>query len=626
MACGGREDRGPPRYLLGGLTLSTMDWSAGNRRLWPLALITLVFVLLFLTLGAPSVMANYPGEAIEVEVTSTVPVEIEMGESFSISISIENVGDVDFTGIRKLTIRVLAEGDVLAEKKDINLLVNGSVDVQLPNIKIDSEGTHELKLEGSAGAEQPVIYSDGNRIGPVMVLGTVNVIYVEEPINWIPIIAIVAVVAVLGIGFVLFKRRKEQIEARQRIEDEARRKEMIRKKEAKIAKKIEVKQIVGKQPRDYYVLRRSKYAKLRPSGMTSSGLTILKYTKTEKEIEEERQHVCPKCGTDLESEGALCPRCSATEKVASVRHEIRSYKSRGIIDLSDAEALLRKAEHRLSWSDFNMANDLVEKASHKMEETWKAFSEGQTLEHSVVEYSEAEGPSLDAKLIGLEGEETAMPLSTEAVGEVMPAELEGAGEACTECGNTMYEGECYHCDFEKHLHECWAIIEEGETDGAPMDEVKDLCRQAHNAIERGSNELAVRYLGRSKRLAKETLESHTHSKTEGIIQFTEALIRQVKGMGEDVSMAEAMLKKAQAALEGGEHSNARSYAAKADGFLKQLRDDSCKKRIGELMPEVEEGATANAEVKTLLAKAKKLIDANELEGAVDLLEAAASKL
>jgi hypothetical protein len=190
----------------------------------------------------------------------------------------------------------------------------------------------------------------------------------------------------------------------------------------------------------------------------------------------------------------------------------------------------------------------------------------------------------------------------------------------------MDNGECLLCTFSENLNATWATIEKAEMDGANMDEVKGLCRKANNAKDRGSDELAIRYLRRAKNMAKETYHSHARSKTEGIIEFTNTLIMQVKALGEDVTLAEQMIAKAKEAMEANEYEAARSLAAKADGYLKQMREDSYRKRIAELMPEVEAGAGADEQVQTLLVKAKKLIDAGELEGAVDILEAASSKL
>jgi hypothetical protein len=457
-------------------------------------------------------------------------------------------------------------------------------------------------------------------------IGVVKAEVVEEPINWVPIIGAVVAVVVVVLVYVMINKRKKRAEEEKRLAEEARRQELIRKKEEAIAKKIEVRNVIGKHPRDYYVLRRQKYANLKPSGMTSSGLTILKRQKTKAEIEAEQKVVCPKCGTDLPDENAECPRCNATEKIEAIRHTIRSYKSQADVDFNDAEVLLRKAEHRLNWSDYTMANEIVDQAEAKTEEIWSASAVGEKLASTVVEYSEAKGPSLDAKVIGLEGEETAIP-STAPVVETGPTlGDQPTGELCPECGNPMDDGECLLCAFDEKLNECWGIIETAELDGATMDEVKDLCRQANSAKERGSEELAIRYVRRAYRLSGEQYHDHARSKTEGIIRFTQTLIERLKGMGEDVSLADQMMEQANQAMEAEDYETARSMATKAEGYLKQMREDSYRKSIQELLPEVEAGAPANPEVQKLLEKARKLIAVKEFEGAVDLLEAAKSKL
>ncbi len=581
-------------------------------------------ILLTLVVGStlPTLaLEKYNGAAIEWILPEPLPSKVDVGEEFSVTVKVTNEGTVDLTGGNKTTVELTVKGKKL-DTKEVQL-EKGKNSTIVFRITLTSSGSHELKLNSYYRYGLVELYNeDGVKTST---LGTVKAEVVDEPINWTPIIAVIAVAVLVIVGFILFDKRKKKADADRRLAEEARRQELIRKKEAEIAKKIEVRNIVGKHPRDYYSLRRTKYANLRPGGMTSSGLNILRRQKTKAEIEAERI-ICPKCGTDLPEPGATCPRCEASEKVESVRHTIRTYKGQADADFTDAEALLRKAEHRLSWSDFAMAITLVNEAEVKMEEIWAATEKGETLESTVEEYSQAKGPSLDAKVIGLEGEEAAIPAALVAAELISTQDEEPAGEPCPECETLLDDGVCLICTFDEKIDACWAIIEAAELDGANMDESKDLCRQANNARERGSDELAIRYLRRATRLSEEAYHEHARSKTEGIIRFTNALIMQVKTMGEDVSMAEQMMEKAMEALEAGEYEAARSMAAKADGYLKQMREDSYRKQIQDLLPVVEAGSASNPDVQQLLFKAKKLISANELEGAVTLLEAAQAKM
>lgn len=581
-------------------------------------------ILLTLVVGSaiPTLaLEKYNGAALEWVMPEPLPSKVDVGKEFRVMVILTNEGTVDLTGGNRTTVELTVRGDTL-DTETILIAKNQSIPVTF-RITLASSGQHELRLNSYYRNGLVELYNDnGTRTST---LGTVKAEVIEEPINLTPIIAVI-VVAVLGIvGFLLFDKRKKKAEEDRRLAEEARRQEVIRKKEAEIAKKIEVRNIVGKHPRDYYTLRRTKYANLRPGGMTSSGLNILRKQKTKAEIEAE-MIVCPKCGTELSAPEAECPRCVASEKAESVKHTIRTYKSQVDADFTDAEALLRKAEHRLNWSDFAMATQLVDEAEVKMEEIWAATEKGETLTSTVQEYSDSKGPSLDAKVIGLEGEMAAMPATIVAADPTSTQDDEPAGEPCPECEIPMDGGVCLICTFEERLDACWSTIESAELDGANMDESKDLCRQANSARERGSDELAIRYLRRATRLSEEAYHEHAMSKTEGIIRFTSALIAQVKSMGEDVAMAEQMITKAMEAMEAGEYEAARSLAAKADGYLKQMKEDSYRKQIQELLPEIEAGSASNTDVQQLLFKAKKLINANELEGAVNLLEAAKTKL
>ncbi len=592
-----------------------------------LVVVLLAILMMSIIAGSASTVAEAPfvsGAALEWSLVDPLPDKVESGKSFNVRLSFRNIGDVNLTGNKRVTIELSSEGKELARTRLNDLRLNGTQQVTF-KVKVSGDGNFALKLNAYNGGI--VVLYDAQGVQKFEI-GTVKVEIVEEPINWVPIIAIIAVVAVVGGLYFYFDKKKKKAEEERRLAEEARRKEMIRKKEEEIAKKIEVRQVAGKHPRDYYVLRRTKYANLKPSGLTRGGLTILSRLKSKAEMEAERI-ACPKCGTDLKEEGADCPRCEATEKVEEVRHNIRSYKSQAKVDFSDAEVLLRKAEHRLNWSDFAMAMEIVLQAETRMNEIWEASEKGEQVQSTVVEYSEAEGPSLESKVIGLEGEDAALTAALTAGAAAASAEAESeepAGECCSECGNIMMDGECLICNFTDELNAVWEVVEKAEMDGAKMDEVKDLCRQANSANERGNDDLAARYLRRAKRMSEEKYHDHARTKTEGIIGFTETLISQLKVMGEDVSLAEQMLGQAKAAMENNDYEDARSMAAKADGYLKQMRDDSYRKRIGEIMPEVEAGAGSNADVQNLLEKAKKLIDAGELEGAVDLLEAALDRL
>ena len=604
-----------------------------NRNRTVLLISILLLSMIFGSMAPTAAAADITGPALEWKLVDPLPDKVESDDQVTVKLMFRNIGDLNLTGNKRATIELQSGGHTLDSIRLNDMRLNMTQQVVF-RVRMEDDGFHVFKLNAYNQGGVVGLYGDDG--APSDTIGSVEVETIVEPFNWIPIIAIAVVAAViLGVLYFMNEKKKKEEEA-QRLVAEARRQEMIRKKEAVIAKKIEVRQVVGKNPRDYYILRRTKYANLKPSGLTRGGLTILSRVKSKAELEEARI-VCPKCGTDLPEENAVCPRCSATEKIEHVRHDIRSYKSRAEADFTDAEALLRKAEHRLNWSDFAMAYDLVDKAEQRMNEIWEAAEKGETLESTVMEYSGAAGPSLKSKIIGLEGEETAIPaaigagLTAAAAKDIKELEEleeleEVEGEQCTECGHPMVDDECLICGFDENLNATWSTIEMAELDGADMGEIKGLCRQANNAKERGSDELAFRYLRRAMRMSDEIYHSHARTKTEGIIEFTNTLIMQVKTMGEDVTMAEQMIVKAKEAMEANDYEGARSMAAKADGYLKQMREDSFRKVITELMPVVEAGASSNPDVETLLVKVKKLIDAGEFEGAVDLLEAAKDKL
>lgn len=598
------------------------QWLTKVRKTTALLLGLLVLTIIVGSAMPAIALEKHNGAALEWSLPEPLPDTVDVDEQFTVKVTVKNEGTVDLTGGNKTTVELQVKGKII-DSHIVELSKNKSTTINF-KVTITQEGDHELKLNSHYRYGLVSLYNENG--GKTSTIGVVKAEVVEEPINWVPLIAVIAIVIVGILVYFLMDKRKKKAEEEKRLAEQVRRQELIRKKEEEIAKKVQVRAVVGKQPRDYYVLRRQKYATLRPAGMTSSGLNILRRQKTKAEIEAETKIVCPKCGTELPSEGAVCRRCNATERIEAIRHTIRSYKSQADVDFGDAEALLRKAEHRLNWSDYNMANDIVQEAESKTEEIWAAAAIGATVASTVVEYSEAKGPSLDAKVIGLEGEKTVMPIATLAAEVPLAKEMEPAGEPCPECGNPMDNGECILCSFDEKLNSCWTVIEKAEMDGANMAEVKELCRQANNARERGSDELAVRYLSRACRFSEEIYHEHAQSKTDGIIQFTNALISQLKGMGEDVSMAEQMMVKAKQAMEAEDYETARSMAAKADGYLKQMKEDSHRKQIQELLPEVEAGAASSPDAQNLLGKAKKLIAANELEGAVDLLEAAKSKL
>jgi uncharacterized repeat protein (TIGR01451 family) len=560
--------------------------------------------------------------AIMVEPIGTMSTNEKINTIIPLQVKITNVGLSNFSGIRQLKVQLSAKGEVLSAPTTVPLNVgkNTTVDFSFKVV----EGTYDITIDASAGAEYAEVYSSSMGIDRVIIKDFTGEV-VKVKFNWTPIIAIIVVIAVLGVVGYLLRAHKLKKEEEKRIADEARRQEIIRKKEAEIAKKLEVRDVLGKHPRDYYVTRRSQYAKFKPSGMTSSGLNLLKREKTKEERDAEAKNQCPKCGTVLSKAGAQCPRCNAVEKIENVRHQIRHYKSRDDVDFKDAETLLRKAEHRINWSDFTAAMDYVRQAETRMIEDYQTYRRGGHVRETETETTAGQGPTIDAKIIGLQGEMTAMPASDSDFRALVLPDDGKTGRPCPKCGRPMYEEICLYDDFEKAINTTWALIEEGENDGAQMGEPKDLSRQATNAQEHGSEELAVRYLRRAHSIAKEAVAVHTRSKTEGIIKFTEQLLKQVASMGEDTAMAKSMLDKAQTAFGAGDNTAARSYAAKADGFLKQLKEDSHRKRANDLMSKVSSRPSLSPATKDLVEKARKLIDAKEYEGAVDLLEAAQAK-
>jgi len=576
----------------------------------------LLSLLLVTLLATPTTAATY---IIKVEPQGTLPMSANVGETVFVQVRITNVGPTNFTGTRKLTVQLSASGEVLDTESQIQLNIAQSTIVDFSFKAII--GRYDVTIDSFTGPEGVDVRDATNASNRVVIVGFIGTEVIKK-FNWTPVIAIIAVVAVLGVVGSLLRARKLKKEEERRIAEEARRQEMIRKKEAEIAKKIEVRDVLGKHPRDYYLTRRSNYARYKPSGMTSSGLNLLKREKTKEERDAEVKNQCPKCGTVLPVQGAQCPRCNAVEKIENVRHQIRHYKSRDDIDFKDAETLLRKAEHRINWSDFTAAMEYVRQAETRMIEDYQTYRRGGQVRETVSETTSGKGPTIDAKIIGLEGETTLMPAANRHVGPLELPDDGTTGQPCPKCGRPMYEDMCLHDDLEKALNATWALIEEGENDGAQMGEPKDLCRQATNAQEHDSDELAVRYLRRAHTIAKQTVTTHARSKTEGIIKFTEQLFRQVASMGEDTAMAKSTLDKAKAAFGAGDNKAARSYATKADGFLKQLKEDSHRKRANDLISKVSSRPSLSPAARDLMEKARKLIDAKEYEGAVDLLEAA----
>jgi len=581
--------------------------------------VALLSLLALALLATPTAAATY---AIKVEPQGTMVTNAKVGESVLVQVKITNIGTSNFSGIKQLKVQLSARGEPLSAPTTVQLFIgkNTTVDFTFKVI----EGTYDVKMDASAGDQYVEIHNASNASNNVIIKDFTGEKVVTK-FNWVPVIAIIAVVAVLGVVGYLLRARNLKKEEEKRIAEEARRQEIIRKKEAEIAKKIEVRDVLGKHPRDYYITRRTQFARYKPSGMTTSGLNLLKREKTKAELAEEVKHQCPRCGTVLSKEGSQCPRCIAVEKIENVRHQIRHYKSRDDVDFKDAETLLRKAEHRINWSDFTAAMEYVRQAETRMIEDYQIYRRGGHVQETETETTEGKGPTIDAKIIGLQGETTAMPTSDANFRALDLQDAASMGAPCPKCGRPMYEQMCLYDDFEKAINATWALIEEGENDGAQMGEPKDLCRQATNAQEHGSAELAVRYLRRSHSMAKDALGAHIKSKTEGIIKFTEQLLKQVESMGEDTAMAKSMLDKAQTAFNAGDNTAARSYAAKADGFLKQLKEDSHRKKANDLMSKMSSRTSLSPTAKDLVGKAKKLIDAKEYEGAVDLLEAAQAK-
>ncbi|MCJ2540100.1 MAG: zinc ribbon domain-containing protein, partial [Candidatus Thermoplasmatota archaeon] len=265
----------------------------------------LLLSMIFGSMVPTAAAADINGPALEWNLVEPLPDKVESDDQVTVKLMFRNIGDMNLTGNKRATIELQSGGHTLDSIRLNDMRLNGTQQVVF-RVALEGDGFHPLKLNADNHAGVVGLYDEE---GKEATIGTVEVETIVEPFNWIPIIVIAVVAAViLGVITYMNKKKKAEEEA-QRVVDEARRQEMIRKKEAVIAKKIKVRQMVGKHPRDYYTLRRTKYANLKPSGLTRAGLTILGRVKSKAELEEERI-VCPKCGTELPEENAVCPRCS----------------------------------------------------------------------------------------------------------------------------------------------------------------------------------------------------------------------------------------------------------------------------------------------------------------------------
>jgi tetratricopeptide (TPR) repeat protein len=397
----------------------------------------------------------------------------------------------------------------------------------------------------------------------------------ELPVMVIIVAVVVVAAAAGGAGaFMVMRRRKALSEARaaQEAELAARRVE-------------EAPRIQGKFPKDYYKFRREKLGKLKPTGMTRGGTTILgniEHKEAQEAVETSGAGAtCPKCGVEMGRDWKTCKSCGARGTIDRTREMLDKLESAGE-DVTGLRRTLAGAEGDVTGGNYDeaeaYAHDVLDKARSmlkRVEDARKAAEAQQ--QQKAEEYAEEvvatqEGESSAAR--GYSGKEEAEKDYAEGAVKAKgykepPSAAEGIG--CYKCGQVLkpewkkcpycgaiQEGICQGCGRTVKMK--WNVCPQCRTD-FKQQPAKPACPACHAEMTEGAECQAC--------------------KARSLLDKTSRLVREVKAKGADVVEAEAFLGRGELALKLKNYEKAVGHFQNAEELALKSRKEFRIRRLTE---------------------------------------------
>ena len=411
----------------------------------------------------------------------------------------------------------------------------------------------------------------------------------------------VVAVAVIGAVFVM-RKRKAAADARAAAEAAA------------YKAPEEPSRVQGKFPKDYYKFRREKLGRLKPTGMTRGGTTILGNI-VHKEAEEEAvaeapacKTCCPKCGIEMGTDWKTCKNCGAKGTIDRAKELLAKLEASGE-DVSGLRNTLSIAETDRAGGNYDEAetygHDVLDKARSilkRIEDVRKqaeaaAVEESESYAEEVVatmqEPPQAEKGYAQKEEAGKEYAEGAV----KAKGYDEPAATV-EGSTCFKCGQGL-KPEWKKCPY------CGAI-QEGICPGCGRT-VKmkwNVCPQCRTDFKQQPPKPACPVCRAEMSDGAECQSC----KARTLLDTTSRLVREVKAKGADVVEAEALLGRGELALRLKNYDKAVGHFQNAEQLALKSRREWRVRRLTEKIEHARSLAKDSADLGADVVAALELVE------------------
>jgi len=342
----------------------------------------------------------------------------------------------------------------------------------------------------------------------------------EFPIMLVAGVAVAVVAAAAAAAIMVMRKRKAAADAKAAEEAAA----AYRTPE-------EPTRIQGKFPKDYYKVRREKLGRLKPTGMTRAGTTILGNIERKETQEASAESTvcktcCPKCGVEMGRDWKTCKSCGAKRTIERTRELLAKLESAGE-DVSGLRNTLGSAEAELAGGNYDEAETYAHDVLDKARSNLKRVEDAKKLAEAAA-----------AEEGGAGGERAAT--AVEEPQRVPTGQSQTEGGSCFKCGKEL-KPEWKKCPY------C-GVIQEGICQGCGRT-VKmkwNVCPQCRTDFGKQPPRPACPAC--HAEMSAEGAECQA-CKARALLDKTSRLVREVKAKGADVVEAEALLGRGELAIK-----------------------------------------------------------------------------
>ena len=399
------------------------------------------------------------------------------------------------------------------------------------------------------------------------------------------------------------------VNKKRRAEAEAR---AARDAEAAARKAEEAPRIPGKFPKDYYKFRREKLSRLKPTGMTRGGTTILGNIE-QKEAEEVAEApvcktCCPKCGIEMGRDWKTCKNCGAKSTIDRTQEMLAKLESAGE-DVTGLRRTLADAEGERTGGNYDeaeaYAHDVLDKARSSLKRVEDAKKQAEAAEQQkseeyaeeVVVTQEGEARAEKGYARKEEAEKAYAEGEARAKGYKEPASA-AEGVSCFKCGQALkqdwkkcpycgaiQEGICQGCGRTVKMK--WNVCPQCRTD-FKQQPPRPACPACHAEMTEGAECQAC--------------------KARTLLDKISRLVREVKAKGADVVEAEALLGRGELALKLKNYEKAVGHFQNAEELAIKSRREFRIRRLTEKIEHARTLAKDSADIGADVTEALGLIE------------------